>query len=175
MGKCHGCGALWPGQRSSLDAGPCDYGNSLLTFATFRYFPPAEFWFAVHIFLYRSGPSLENCSCYLYMIRSEDNMEQYSIFSKIFHILQKATVSFAVLGSPLFPALCFVPNSADGCLWVGYCLQLLPPYLSIRPDTGDSCVPTSLPRGQGHKGGLETPPGEFAEDSLNIPAWKYPL
>lgn len=84
-------------------------------------------------------------------------------------------MSFAVLGSLLLPVLCVVPSSADGRLRMGYCLQLFPLYLSIRPDTGDSCVPTPLLDTRDIKDGLETPPGEFAEDSLNIPAWKYPL
>lgn len=64
--------SLWPWQWSFLVAGPCDHGNRLLT-----YLPPLD-----------SGPSLQNCSFYLYMT-SEDSMEQYymkqySIFPRYF-------------------------------------------------------------------------------------------
>lgn len=145
------CWSLWPWQWSFLVAGPCDHGNRLLT-----YLPPLD------IFLWWNFGLLSTFSCVIpapaWRNCSYDQWRQYGAvlheavlyFSKIFHILQKATVSFAVLGSPLLPALRVVPNSADGRLWMGYCLQLLPLYLSIRPDTGDSCVPTPLPRHQGH-------------------------
>lgn len=60
----YGYGALWPWGRSSNIS------------ASFRHFPLVQFRFADHVFLCDLGPSLENCSFYLRMTRSEDSLER---------------------------------------------------------------------------------------------------
>lgn len=162
-----GCWSLWPWQPSSN------------IFATFRHFPLVEFWFAVHIFLCDSGPSLENCSFYLYMT-SEDSMEQYymkqySIFPRYFTYYRRLPCllqSWALHSCP--HCVLSLIQLMVICEWgtvFSYFLCICPfNQILVTP----VCPPLFLDT-RDIKDGLETPPGEFAEVSLNIPAWKYPL
>lgn len=103
---------------------PCLWKSPSETFAKFRHFPQVEFWFASHISLCDAGPSLENFSSYLCMMRAEDS------FPRSFTRPKKATeMSFVV--PKLCSCLCCLLalrwqcSSATSCVLIRTLSQIL--------------------------------------------------